>query len=81
MNDIETQVIKLVAKHLDKDPNEIKLESKFSDDLGADSLDLVELIMAFEEGFEMEIPDNAAEKIVRVQDAVEFIQKHQQADS
>ncbi len=58
------------------DAGAIKPETSFVDDLGADSLDVVELIMAFEEAFDMEIPDSEAEKIVTVQDAVEYIKNH-----
>ena len=77
MNDIEANVVNLVAKHLDKDPSDVKLESKFSEDLGTDSLDQVELIMAFEETFELEIPDSSAEKITKVKDVVDYIIENQ----
>ena len=74
-NDIETRVIKLVALQLDIDPKKIRSNSSFEADLGADSLDRVELVMALEEEFKVEIPDNAAEKIVKVDDAVQFIEE------
>ncbi|HEY3173397.1 MAG TPA: acyl carrier protein, partial [Thermoanaerobaculia bacterium] len=58
------------------DANEVTPEASFVDDLGADSLDTVELVMAFEEAFNIEIPDEAAEKIQKVKDAVEYIEKN-----
>lgn len=73
-NDIETRVKKLVATQLDIDPQKIRSDSSFEADLGADSLDRVELVMALEDEFKVEIPDNAAEKIVKVEDAVKFIE-------
>jgi len=69
----EEKVKKIVVEHLGIDENKIKLDSKFIDDLGADSLDTVELVMAFEEQFGIEIPDDAAETILTVQNAVDFI--------
>jgi acyl carrier protein len=75
MSDIETRVFKLVAEHLDVDATTIKLDSRFRDDLGADSLDQVELVMAFEDEFGIEIPDGAAEKIVKVGDAISYIKE------
>ena len=72
---IEERVIKIVAEQLGSGEDEITNESSFIDDLGADSLDTVELVMAFEEEFNCEIPDSSAEKIVTVKDAVDFIQK------
>ncbi|RZI46324.1 acyl carrier protein [Rickettsiales endosymbiont of Peranema trichophorum] len=75
MSDIETRVVKLVAEHLDIDTSKVKISAKFSDDLGADSLDQVELVMAFEDEFNIEIPDNIAEKIVKVQDAIDYIKQ------
>jgi len=74
-NDIETRVMKLVASQLDIDPKKIRSNSSFEADLGADSLDRVELVMALEEEFKVEIPDNAAEKITKVEDAVHFIEE------
>lgn len=73
MSDTENRVIKLVAEHLDIDPSKVKKESKFQDDLGADSLDQVEMVMRIEEEFGIDIPDENAEKIVKVSDAIEFI--------
>lgn len=73
MSEIESRVIRLVAEHLDVDASKVKPDARFSDDLGADSLDQVELVMAFEDEFNVEIPDNVAEKIVKVEDAVNFI--------
>jgi acyl carrier protein len=65
----------IIAEQLGVDAAEATPEASFTDDLGADSLDIVELVMAFEEEFEIEIPDEDAEKIVTVQDAVDYIQK------
>ena len=67
----------IIVEQLGVDPEEVKLESSFIDDLGADSLDIVELIMALEEEFDLEIPDKEAEKIATVGDAVEYIKAHQ----
>ncbi|MFO7295037.1 MAG: acyl carrier protein [Caldicoprobacter sp.] len=66
----------IIVEQLGVDAEEVTLESKFIDDLGADSLDIVELIMALEEEFDMEIPDEDAEKISTVGDAVEYIKAH-----
>lgn len=74
MSDIETRVTKLIAEHLDVDTSKVKRDAKFTDDLGADSLDQVEMVMAFEEEFGIEIPDSQAEKIVKVEDAIKFIE-------
>jgi len=63
----------IVAEQLQVDPEEVTLEASFIDDLGADSLDMVELVMALEEEFDLEVPDEEAEKIVTVGDAVEYI--------
>jgi acyl carrier protein len=73
MENIEQRVKKVVAEQLGVNEDEIKLESSFSDDLGADSLDTVELVMALEEKFNCEIPDEEAEKITTVQLAIDFI--------
>jgi len=67
-------VKEVVAEQLNVSPDEIKEESKFVEDLGADSLDVVELVMALEEKFDIEIPDEDAEKIATVADAVKFIE-------
>jgi len=66
-------VKKVVADQLDRNPDEVTAEASFVEDLGADSLDQVELIMAFEEEFDIEIPDEDAEKIAKVEDAVNYI--------
>ncbi len=73
MDNIVERVKKIVAEQLGVNEADIKNESSFVDDLGADSLDTVELVMALEEEFECEIPDEQAEKITTVQQAVEFI--------
>lgn len=73
MENIEPRVKKIVAEQLGVNEAEIKNESSFVDDLGADSLDTVELVMALEEEFEMEIPDEEAEKITTVQQAIDYI--------
>ena len=73
MSDIEEQVKKIVVEHLGIDESKVTPEARFIDDLGADSLDTVELVMAFEEKFSIEIPDDAAETILTVQNAVDFI--------
>ena len=79
MTDIEARVKKIVAKNLDiDDDSRITADSHFVDDLGADSLDQVELVMAFEEEFDTEIPDDAAEKIQTIADAVRYIEQHSQ---
>ena len=69
----------ITVEQLSVDADEVKMESAFIDDLGADSLDIVELIMAFEEEFNIEIPDEIAEKIKTVKDAVDYIEKEKQA--
>ena len=76
MDNIEQRVKKIVAEQLCVNESEIKIESSFVDDLGADSLDTVELVMALEEEFECEIPDEEAEKITTVQQAVNYITAH-----
>ena len=77
MSDIEARVKKIVAEQLGANEADIKIEHNFVDDLGADSLDTVELVMALEEAFDIEIPDEAAEGITTVGDAVKFIQDKQ----
>jgi len=69
-------VAKVVAEQLSIEIGEIKVESKFTEDLGADSLDVVELVMALEEQFDIEIPDEKAEGIRTVQDAINFIEEN-----
>ncbi len=76
MENVEQRVKKIVAEQLGVAEGEIKNESSFVDDLGADSLDTVELVMALEEEFETEIPDEEAEKITTVQQAVDYIASH-----
>ena len=73
MSDVLERVRKIVIEHLDADPEKVTEKASFIDDLGADSLDNVELVMAFEEEFDIEIPDDAAEHIQTVGDAVKFI--------
>ena len=75
MSDIVERVKKIVVEHLGVDEAKAVPEASFIDDLGADSLDTVELVMAFEEEFGIEIPDDAAESIVTVGDAVKYIDK------
>ena len=75
MTDVADRVRKIVVEHLNVDPEKVTEKASFIDDLGADSLDNVELVMAFEEEFDIEIPDDAAEHIQTVGDAVKFIQE------
>ena len=77
MENIEQRVKKIVAEQLGVNETEVKNDSSFVDDLGADSLDTVELVMALEEEFECEIPDEEAEKITTVQQAVDYVKNHQ----
>ena len=76
MSDIAERVKKITVEHLDVDAAKVTAEASFIDDLGADSLDIVELVMAFEEEFDIEIPDDAAETIQSVGDAIKFIEQH-----
>lgn len=69
-------VKEVVVEQLNVNPEEVKEESKFVEDLGADSLDVVELVMALEEKFDIEIPDTDAEKIVTVNDVIKYIESH-----
>ncbi|MEO8419394.1 MAG: acyl carrier protein [Methylophilaceae bacterium] len=73
MSDIEQRVKKIVSEQLGADEADVKNESSFVDDLGADSLDTVELVMALEEEFDCEIPDEEAEKITNVQQAIDYV--------
>ena len=75
MSDTAERVKKIVIEHLGVDADKVTEQASFIDDLGADSLDTVELVMAFEEEFGIEIPDDAAESIVTVGDAVKYIDK------
>ncbi|MEO8008358.1 MAG: acyl carrier protein [Betaproteobacteria bacterium] len=77
MESVEQRVKKIVAEQLGVNEADVKIESTFVDDLGADSLDTVELVMALEEEFECEIPDEEAEKITSVQQAIDYIKAHQ----
>ncbi|WP_435640553.1 acyl carrier protein [Micavibrio aeruginosavorus] len=79
MSDIAERVKKIVIDHLGVDEAKVVEAASFIDDLGADSLDTVELVMAFEEEFSVEIPDDAAEKIQTVGDAVSFIKENSAA--
>jgi acyl carrier protein len=76
MSDVSERVKKIVIEHLGVEESKVSNDASFIDDLGADSLDTVELVMAFEEEFGVEIPDDAAEKILTIKDAIEFIDSH-----
>ena len=76
MSDVADRVKKIVVEHLGVEADKVTDNANFIDDLGADSLDTVELVMAFEEEFGVEIPDDAAEKIVTVKDATSYINEH-----
>ncbi|MBV1885073.1 MAG: acyl carrier protein [Moraxellaceae bacterium] len=76
-NSIEERVKKIVVEQLGVKMEEVVLEASFVEDLGADSLDTVELVMALEEEFETEIPDEEAEKITKVQEAIDYVTAHQ----
>ena len=77
--DIEAKVKELIVSQLGVDADKVTLEASFVDDLGADSLDVVELVMALEEEFGVEIPDESAEKIATVKDAVDYLTEHVEA--
>jgi acyl carrier protein len=77
MSDVAERVKKIVVEHLGVEADKVSEDASFIDDLGADSLDTVELVMAFEEEFGVEIPDDAAEKILTVRNAIEFIVENQ----
>lgn len=81
MSTIEERVKKIVAEQLGVKEDEITPEASFVDDLGADSLDTVELVMALEEEFDTEIPDDDAEKIETIQNAVDYIKAHQSQET
>ena len=76
MASVEEKVKQLIVEQLGVDEAEVTPTAHFIDDLGADSLDIVELVMTFEEAFEIEIPDEDAEKITRVKEAVDYIESH-----
>ena len=75
-DNIAERVKKIVVEHLGVDESKVSESASFIDDLGADSLDTVELVMAFEEEFAVEIPDDAAEKILTVKDAIDYLKEH-----
>lgn len=77
MSTIEERVKKIVAEQLGVKLEEVNNDASFVEDLGADSLDTVELVMALEEEFETEIPDEEAEKITKVQEAIDYVNAHQ----
>jgi acyl carrier protein len=76
MSEISQKVVEIIKDRLNQDIKNITPEASFANDLGADSLDTVELIMAFEEEFGLEIPDEAAEKISTVGDAIKYVEEH-----
>ena len=76
-DNIETQVKEIIVEQLGVDPEKVTSDAKFIEDLGADSLDTVELVMTFEEKFSVEVPDENAEKLKSVADVVAYIQAHQ----
>ena len=76
MSDVAERVKKIVVEHLGVEAEKVTENASFIDDLGADSLDTVELVMAFEEEFGVEIPDDAAEKITTVKDAIDYIDQN-----
>ncbi len=79
MSQISERVKEIVVEHLGVEPDKVTENASFIDDLGADSLDTVELVMAFEEEFGCEIPDEAAEKILTVKDAIDFVNENADA--
>jgi acyl carrier protein len=78
MSTVEDRVRKIVIEHLGVKEEDLKNNASFVDDLGADSLDTVELVMALEEEFEMEIPDERAEKITTIQEAIDYIESNKE---
>ncbi len=81
MNNLEQKIRDIIVEQLGVAPEKVSTEASFVDDLGADSLDQVELIMAIEEAFEIEIPDEDAEKMERVKDAIDYLKKHMETKS
>ncbi len=75
MSDIQARITKVICEQLDVEASKVSIEADFIEDLGADSLDTVELVMAFEEEFDVEIPDDVAEKIRNVNDVIELVGK------
>lgn len=73
---MQERVIEIICEQLNSKPEDVRLEASFIDDLGADSLDIVELVMAMEDAFSMDIPDEEAERIQTVKDAIEYIRAH-----
>ena len=76
MSNVAERVKAIIVEHLGADEDKVTDTASFIDDLGADSLDTVQLVMAFEEAFNVEIPDDAAEKILTIKDAVDFLEKN-----
>ncbi len=81
MENYEQKIRDIIVEQLGVAPEKVTPDASFIDDLGADSLDTVELVMALEEAFEIEIPDEAAEKMERVKDAIQYIKDHMEAKS
>ena len=79
MSEIAEKVKNIVVEHLGVEKDKVTESSSFIDDLGADSLDTVELVLAFEEQFECEIPDDVAEKILTIQDAINYLEENQKS--
>jgi acyl carrier protein len=77
--DVQAKVVEIIVQQLGVEADKVTIEASFVDDLGADSLDVVELVMAFEEEFGVEIPDEAAEKIATVKDAVEYLKQNMES--
>jgi len=73
MSEIQTRIVKVICEQLDVEAEKVTIEADFIEDLGADSLDTVELVMAFEEEFDLEIPDDVAEKIRTVKDVIALV--------
>ena len=80
MKSITDTVTKIIVEQLGVKPEQVFYEADFIDDLGADSLDTVELVMAFEEEFELEIPDEVAERMKKVKDVIEYLEKNAMSD-
>lgn len=76
MSEMETKVFKLIAEQLEVPLDQVKTDARFIEDLGADSLDVVELIMTLEEEFDVDIPDDDAQKLATVGDSIKYIEEH-----